>query len=192
MGFFHTNNQSSKPPTSPGCLTIECSSGTKDMELASARRLKDWVPQGCPHQRPAASPGCPGDPHFCLPWLQSQGFPQPAPFRYDHLQRGSQSSRRYSILRVYSGRCKWTAGWRGVPGKVQKDPKHRSFFSHGVGVCYPPGMWICSPAWKLSAPLYSRVFIEPSLQLPFPFPKVGRGWFPVTWSFQGPTQPEAT
>ena len=150
VGFFHTNNQPSKPPISPWCHNWIQFWNWRHGVSIRPHRLKDWVPQGCPYQRPVASPGCPGDPHFCLTWLQSQGFPQPTPFRFDHLQRGSQNSRGYSVLGVYSGGCKWTAGWQDVPGKVQKDPKHRSFCL--LCLQHDPDTQMCSPTPKLSEP----------------------------------------
>lgn len=35
---------------------------------------------------------------------------------------------------------------------LKNGTKHRSFWSHGAGICHPPGMWMFSPTWKLSEP----------------------------------------
>ena len=37
-------------------------------------------------------------------------------------------------------------------GEVQEGPTRRSFCLRGVGMCYPPGTWMCSPTQKLSEP----------------------------------------
>lgn len=105
-------------------------------------------------QMPIASSGSPGSPYFCLTWLQIR-VPKTPSSGSVIWYNCSQNSGKYCIYYhlITKGTIKDTdeqgrARWRGTKSKVWKHPKHRSFCYHGVGVHYPPGIWMHSPTWS--------------------------------------------
>ena len=51
---------------------------------------------------------------------------------------------------------KWTVRWRNTWVRSAK------VFPCEVGLCHPPSMWMCSPAWKLYEPSTLGTFMEVS------------------------------
>ena len=64
------------------------------------------------------------------------------------------------IITVYYKGYKWRARWRGIQGKVQKDPKHRSLCLYGVGMYHLSRTGMCSLTQKLLNSIVRGIFIE--------------------------------
>lgn len=73
--------------------------------------------------------GSPGHPHFCVTWLQNQGFLQP-PFKFDNFLEWPTKLRKVLYLFIWFY-CKWyesgPAKWREEQGKDGKRGETQSF-----------------------------------------------------------------
>lgn len=47
-------------------------------------------------------------------------------------------------------------------GLSLEGPGVQELLSRGVGVCRPPGTWMCSPTWKFPEPPTIGIFVEAS------------------------------